>query len=64
MATKPITVHAASPHSTDRQREGLDRLVGYLAKSLVPGVLLPPTARIVIEWGDEDVLTTLRATDD
>ena len=61
MSVKPVTVHASSPPSTDVQREGLDRLVSYLAKSLVPGILLPSTARLVIEWGDEEKLEELRA---
>jgi len=58
---KPVTVHAATVGEVpERQQEGLDRLVTYLAKSLVPGVLLPATARVVIEWGDEEALAKIK----
>ncbi|KKM65163.1 hypothetical protein LCGC14_1494010 [marine sediment metagenome] len=54
---KPVTVHAATVSEvTERQREGLNLLATYLAKSLVPGLWLPGTARIVVEWGDEEEL--------
>ncbi len=58
---KPVTVHAGTvTRITELQQEGLDHIVTYLTKALTPGPLLPLTARIVIEWGDEEALALLR----
>ncbi len=61
---KPVTVHAGVvTRITELQEQGLDHIVDYLTKALTPGALLPLTARIVIEWGDEEALTILREKD-
>lgn len=59
--TKPVTVRASTVGGvTEHQQEGLDRLVEYLANALIPGIMLPDTSRITIEWGDEEALEKLR----
>ena len=58
---KPVTVRASTYDSiTEQQQQGLDRIVEYLTKALKPGIMLPSTARIVVEWGDEYVLGELK----
>ena len=61
---KPVTVRAGTVGEvTPLQQEGLDRVVDYLVNSLKPSTaspLLPDTGRIIIEWGDEGKLETLR----
>ncbi len=51
--TKPVTVHSSTYGDIpEMQQEGLGRLVDYLTKAITPGILIPETARIIIEWGD------------
>ncbi len=58
---RPVTVRASTMGDIgELQQRGLDNIVEYLTKVLQPGILLPVTARIVIEWGDEFVLEELR----
>ncbi|KKL05783.1 hypothetical protein LCGC14_2219210 [marine sediment metagenome] len=58
---KPVTVRASTYGGVpENQQQGLDRIVEYLAKALTPGIMLPSTARIVIEWGDEFLLEEIR----
>jgi hypothetical protein len=61
---KPVTVHVSifGP-ALELQQEHLDEWVRMLSTSIVPGSLAPPTARIVVEWGDEEGLTKLREAD-
>ena len=58
---KPVTVRASTVGEvTERQQEGLDRVVVYLTNALVPGIMLPDTSRIIVEWGDEEELAKIK----
>lgn len=59
---KPVTIRAGTAGEVTRlQQEGLDRIVEYLMAVFEPSTpLLPPTGRMVIEWGDEEGLKALR----
>lgn len=60
MSDKPVTVYASTVGEvSELQQEGLDRIVDYLA-NLTPGILLPDTALIIVEWGDEDGLAKIK----
>ncbi len=62
---KPVTVCAATVGDvTERQQEGLDRIVEYLANALIPDIMLPDTSRITIEWGDEEALAKIQDDED
>jgi len=57
---KPVTVRASTVGEvTERQQEGLDSVVVYLANALIPGIMLPDTSRIIVEWGDEEGLAKI-----
>ena len=59
--TKPVTVHSSTYGDIpELQQEGLDRLVAYLTKAITPGILIPATARIVIEWGEVRKLAEIK----
>ncbi|KKK69365.1 hypothetical protein LCGC14_2934750 [marine sediment metagenome] len=58
---KPVTVRASTYGEVpENQQQGLDRIVEYLTKAIQPGIMIPSTARIVIEWGDEFMLAEIR----
>jgi len=43
--TKPVTVHSSTYGDIpEMQQEGLDRLVAYFTKAIIPGILVPATA--------------------
>ncbi|KKL15464.1 hypothetical protein LCGC14_2505340 [marine sediment metagenome] len=61
---KPVTVRASTyGEVTELQQQGIDHIVEYLANALQPGILIPDTARIVVEWGDEDGLAEIKEGD-
>ncbi len=63
--TKPVTVHSSMYGDIpEMQQEGLDRLVAYFTKAIIPGILVPATARVVIEWGDTEELATIKRDDE
>lgn len=61
---KPVTVRASTyGEVSEQQQQGIDHIVEYLTNALNPGILIPDTARIVIEWGDETGLAEVKKVD-
>ncbi len=59
--TKPVTVRSSTYGDiSEFHQEGLDRLVAYFTKAIIPGTLIPDTAQIVIEWGDVKKLAEIK----